>query len=1001
MKKIENTLTRFWAKTSDNHLTKPNAFHPLICHLTDVGVVTQKIWEEVLPTATKERIAKVFGETIFDEETLEKVGSIVAFIAGLHDLGKCSPPFTLRGKNDKDGRDSLEKQISKREGKDSEYLGKLRGRLQTIRFLEIYKPTDFHVQGAVPKALSVPHGYVTTIELPEILVKSFGFNPKIAEQIGVLIGGHHGVFPNSDWRKNGKHYLKENLGNEHWANARIKLTETLANLLQVEPISTDENSKLDNAAIMILAGLVSVADWIGSDTQFFECEVDDFTKEFDLDLDEYFESSKIKATKALEKLGWLHWAEVGKPKEFFELFPNLEKYPPRGLQSTAIEIAEELKTAGIVVAESPMGEGKTEAAMFLADTWNAVLGQRGIYFALPTQATSNQMFGRVKDFLGERFDKGIVNLQLTHGHSSLSAEFDTLKDGFKNIRDIYEECSGDECVPHVVAAEWFTYRKRGLLAPFGVGTIDQALMAVLQTKHVFVRLFGLAHKTVIIDEVHAYDAYMSTLLERLLEWLAALGSPVILLSATLPKNRRNALIEAYQRGLKAETPTQISVSTEAETCTLVSVEETSEDKYPRISYATDSTIKVRHIKSSTKTQTLHIKKVDENFIADVKAKLENKSGCVAIICNTVKRSQDIYEQLSKIECFQGNDEIDGLPKLDLIHSRFRFCDRDAIEKRVRIRFGKEGEKVRVTENGKEVEKTVKRPDFAVLVSTQIIEQSLDIDFDLMISDLAPIDLLLQRAGRLHRHDRKRPSEFKPATLWIIEPKIKANGLPNFENSIVYDDHILLRTWLELNKKKYQKIEIPTEIEDLIEAIYDLKKSVENLSDELKDFWKTSLENCLKAISDNNSQAEDRYIKRPGYSRHISGIFANNLEEDSPEIHKTLQAVTRLTEPTVTVICLWEKDGKVFLDENFAREINISKKPYLEQTKELLRYSLSISNKSVVFKFFAEEVPKGWEESALLRHHRIFKFDANRNCEKFGHIFRLDEKLGLTITKQED
>lgn len=976
-------ISSFWAKTSDNHFTKPNAFHPLICHLVDVAAVTQKIWQDVLPNATKERLASAFAGTKFDDQTLEKIGRLVAFIAGLHDLGKCSPPFALRGKNDKDGRQSLEKQISKHIRKNSNYLGKLRGRLQTINFLKFYEPTDFHIKGAVPKALSAPHGYVTTIELPQILINNYGFNPKTAEQISILIGGHHGVFPNSDWRKNGKNSVEANLGNHHWTNARIKLAETLADLFQVKPISPDKNSKLDNAAIMILAGLVSVADWIGSDTQFFECEVDDFTKEFDLDLEKYFERSKTKATEALKKLGWLNWVEVEQTKMFFELFPDLKKYPPRGLQSAAIEIAEELKNAGIVVIESPMGEGKTEAAMFLADTWNANLKQRGIYFALPTQATSNQMFGRVKEFLGERFDKGIVNLQLTHGHSSLSAEFDTLKDGFKNIQDIYEECSGDECVPHVVAAEWFTYRKRGLLAPFGVGTIDQALMAVLQTKHVFVRLFGLAHKTVIIDEVHAYDAYMSTLLERLLEWLAALGSPVILLSATLPINRRNALIKAYQNGL--------GVGTE--------VIETA--KYPRISYATDSTIKVRHIKSSTKTQTLHIKKVDENFIADLKAKLENKSGCVAIICNTVKRSQEIYEKLSKIECFQGNDEIDGLPKLDLLHSRFRFCDRDAIEKRVRIRFGKAGEKVRVIENGKEIEKTVKRPDFAVLVSTQIIEQSLDIDFDLMISDLAPVDLLLQRAGRLHRHDRKRPPQFETPTLWIIEPKIKADGLPNFENSIVYDDHILLRTWLELNKKEYEKIEIPTEIEDLIEAVYDLEKTFENLSDELKDFWKTSLEECLKAISDNNTQAEDRYIKRPSYSGHISGIFANNLEEDSPEIHKTLQAVTRLTEPTVTVICLWEKDGKVFLDENFAREIDLNKKPYLEQTRELLRYSLNISNKSVVFKFFAEEVPKGWEESALLRHNHALKFDENRKCEKFGHVFYLDKNLGLKITKKEN
>ena len=848
----KDSILKFWAKTSKEE-NLPNAFHPLICHLIDVAVVTHKMWQEVLPKATKERINQAFG--------IEDGGKLVALIAGLHDLGKCSPPFQLRGNNEK--------------------------HKVTFKFLRIYEKTCFEVEGGVPPAMDAPHGFVTTIELPEIL-ESYGFSQKIAEQIGILIGGHHGIFPNSDWRKNNALKANEkNLGNEHWKNARRELAETLAELLNIETLQINENAKLDNGTIMILAGLVSVADWIGSDTQFFDCAIKDFNEDFELNLGEYLNHAEDKAETALEQLGWLNWAEIEKPKEFHELFPKIKK--PRGLQTEAIEIAKDLKSQGIVVIESPMGEGKTEAAMFLADTFNAVLGQRGIYFALPTQATSNQMFGRVEEFLSNRFEKGNIHIQLQHGHSSLSAEFETLKEGFKEIRKndskgihgIYEECSGDTCVPHVVAAEWFTYRKRGLLAPFGVGTIDQALMAVLQTKHVFVRLFGLAHKTIIIDEVHAYDAYMSTLLERLLEWLAALGSPVILLSATLPKSRRDALIKAYQKGLGKE----------AETRTLVSV---PDDKYPRISYATDSTIKVRHIKTSAKKQTLHIEKIDEilvkesensynideSFVQKLKEKIKD-GGCVAIICNTVGRSQEIYERLFKDKFFAD--------KIDLLHSRFRFCDRETREKRVLGRFGKPDE------NGE----NPNRPKCAVLIATQIIEQSLDIDFDLMISDLAPIDLLLQRAGRLFRHERKRPSEFNQSELWIIQPEIK-DDLPEFGvHKVIYDEHILLRTWLELHK--VEQIEIPGEIENLIEAVYDLETPKESLPEYLIDLWGKSLAKCLKSISDDNDQAENRYIKRPSYSRHISGIFTNNLEEDNPDIHQSLQAVTRLTQPTATVI----------------------------------------------------------------------------------------------------
>ena len=169
---------------------------------------------------------------------------------------------------------------------------------------------------------------------------------------------------------------------------------------------------------------------------------------------------------------------------------------------------------------------------------------------------------------------------------------------------------------------------------------------------------------------------------------------------------------------------------------------------------------------------------------------------------------------------------------------------------------------------------------------------------------------------------------------------------------VYDEHILLRTWLELNKKEYEKIEIPDEVEKLIERVYDTNKTFNDLDENLKDFWRTSLDKWLKSNEEDDEQANYRLIKRPIYSRHTSGIFASNLEEDSPEIHKTLQAVTRLTEPTANVICLWEKDGKVFLDDDFAEEINLGKKPLTESTKELLRRSVRSFKKIRRFQIFS-------------------------------------------------
>ena len=386
-----------------------------------------------------------------------------------------------------------------------------------------------------------------------------------------------------------------------------------------------------------------------------------------------------------------------------------------------------------------MGEGKTEAAMYLADRFAARLGQRGCYFALPTQATSNQMFTRVREFLKGRYPDNIVNLQLLHGHAALNAEFQTLlQSADAEPECVCEDNDLHDHRPGVIAAEWFTYRKRGLLAPFGVGTIDQALLAVLQTRHVFVRLFGLAHKTVIIDEVHAYDAYMTTLLERLLEWLAALGSSVVLLSATLPKARRDALASAYVKGLGGN------------------IALPPDDRYPRLTWVGQADSGSRHVETSERSsRKLSLQWIDGAVPKDgdafplgerLRVALE-AGGCAAVICNTVTQAQKVYLALK--EYFVGNAD-DGAPILDLLHARFLFKDRDERERRCLVRFGKPGALV---DFGDKDLREVRRPNRAVLVATQVIEQSLDLDFDLMVSDHAPVDLILQRAGRLHRHPR--------------------------------------------------------------------------------------------------------------------------------------------------------------------------------------------------------------------------------------------------------
>lgn len=967
--------------------------------MIDVACVVDELWNRALPFVTQKRLAKPFGL----ENDLSRARKIIAWLAGLHDLGKCSPPFALRGmhRNDDD---------------------------QTRRLCDLYANTVYECRSCVV-AGDAPHGFVTAITLADILEDKYGFPSRIAREVSGLIGGHHGMFANSAELKRISKDNEASLGGPAWTCAREEHVETLRCILDVDLANTTfDEASLDRATGMIFAGLVSVADWIGSDTNFFKSAIEDSTKPIEPDINAYLSNARRLAKEALANLGWNRWPRATTPKSFDEMFRFITER--RDLQTKAIEIAESVTSPGIFIVEAPMGEGKTEAAMYLGDTLNARLGTRGIYFALPTMATSDQMFGRVADFLRGRFtDSGdFVNLMLQHGHASLSDEFAENVKNFRNVQENLKNLYADETIhdaripdiSNVAAAEWFTYRKRGLLAPFGVGTIDQILFAALQTKHVFVRLFGLAHKAVIIDEVHAYDAYMTTLLERLVEWLAAFGSPVIILSATLPKGRRNALVKAYLKGCGKIGRTEMLTATG------------EEDAYPRLSYAlannVDKNFVVRRIKTSPENvRTLKIVwKDDESFVEDLKTKLAS-GGCAAIICNTVGRAQEVYDKLSRDGFFSGNAS-DGRPKLDLLHARYRFKDRQEREKRVLLRFGKPGSKVPFTENGIKVEREVVRPDMAVLVSTQIIEQSLDLDFDLMISELAAVDLLFQRSGRLQRHDResknvaedlKRPIAFRDAetggkspTLWILRPPLdetgslklindgKEKGMPDFGTSgLVYDNYILLRTWLLLRNRA--SIDIPADVESLIEAVYG-KAELPVSTDEFESaLLKKTCEQFEAEMLNEQAQARDRYINHPRYRGELSELMLYARDEESPELHPHSQAMTRLVEPTAQVVCLWESGGKVYVDESLEIEVDFTVRPPREIEKLLVLNSVGVSSKAVVFEFFKEEAPPGWQRSPLLRRHRVLVFGPNGRCEKFGRLFELHPEKGLLIAPIKD
>lgn len=883
------------------------SYHPLACHMLDVAAVTLALWDECLPESTRVELAVGLG-LVEDEARLW-----VAFLAGLHDLGKASRPF--QGKY------------------DPNHAARLAG-----------SGLD-----ATTNVVDPGHGLVTAAQLPALFA-TIGVSRSLAVRLAAVLGGHHGAFVEIGDRRGADDGIGERdlAIRAAWDAARSQMFEELRTVLKVGPAPA---GTLPNAAVMLLGGLVSVADWIGSisDEGFFE-----YAPEGPADLPAYFEHVRDIAKAALAKLQWTAY-----PKPDRRTFQDAFGWEPRALQECVDQMRAPGSTPAFVVIEAPMGEGKTEAALHLLEGWTADGLARGFYVALPTQATANQVYRRTGNFLRDAFapalDSGAdVNLVLAHGGAWLQEAALHLPAG---IFDPDEQRLG-----WVAAGEWFLKSgKRALLAPYGVGTIDQSLMAVLQVKHVFVRLFGLAGKAVVIDEVHAYDTYMTELLERLLEWLGALHSPVVLLSATLPTARRRRLAQAYRR-----------CRGDAETAV-----EPDPAPYPRITWDDGHQVPEKHFPATTRSvRALKLRRIDDSdeAVRDLLVEQLNEGGCAVVICNTVHRAQVMHRELAKTF---PHDEI------GLFHARFVAKDRQRIENDCLTRFGPD---------------KTNRPHRFVLVATQVVEQSLDVDFDLMVTDFAPADLLLQRSGRLQRHEQTpRPPGLMPAhgadgrpevTLHVRWPQ-ESDSVPAFErdSTYVYDEHVLVRTWHALRDR--EAISIPEDIQDLVDQVYrEDEGRPRDASAALAERWATTWEAMGKKKDAEILEAEQSTVRTPAGRPALPADFQKNLrEEDSPDLHPARQALTRLAAPNISVVLL--PDGSKLAPAGRPA-------PSRGTIKDLLLQSVSISSRRAVRALAAEPIPDGFAATPALRRHRLLPLDANGAARVGDLLFRYDSELGLEV-----
>lgn len=956
---VEAALAVAWAKSSPHQ--DPERWLPLWQHLDDTADVAGFLWDDWVAPSVRATISTGLPGGLDDGRRL------LTWLAGAHDVGKASPAFAVQ-------------------------VGALSNRMTRLGM----RVGEF----VVADRAKLRHEVAGAAALDRWLQTHGTLDIDQRAQLTTVLAAHHGGFHTRRAVREPRGHL---LGGGRWDAVRDALLDRAAARAGIlDRLDAWGAVRLPQVAVHLLTGVVIMADWIASDEETFPL----------LPLDDAPPPAPPipgPSPRSLEAWRYVRlsdrWAPVAPDSDVASVFRD--RFPgtgegPRPIQAAVAELAATMPAPGLVVVEAPMGVGKTEAAFLAAETLASRTGSSGVAWALPTQATSNAMFSRMHAWTRRLPSPGggRQSIALVHGKAALNDEYTDLR--LRRLSRVYDEepqARGartriDDRLD-VAADEWTTGRKRAALSTFVVGTIDQVLFGALVARHLVLRQLAFAGKVVVIDEVHSADVYMSTFLDRALEWLGAAGAPVVLLSATLPAARRADLYIAYERGRRARSGLAGDRWVDAARTAL-----DGDIGYPAV-IATGAHLPAISVHPSPGPgSAVHVHRLDDDtdsLVALLTDRLRD-GGCAVVVRDTVRRAQQTARDLAA-----------RLPDVDVTvgHAQYLAGTRAANDAALLRRFGPHGP-------------GVDRPTRHVVVATQVVEQSLDVDFDLMVTDLAPVDLVLQRLGRLHRHRR---ADRPPA---VREPHCYVTGVdwntqvPTFSQGVaaVYEPWLLLRALSVLGAHlDGRPLTLPDDIAPLVQSAYASDTAAPT-------GWESALDGSWRAYAEHQATrvgiAQHFVLPEPGqldgtlYGLQRLGVGA--VDEDSP----AAQGYVRDGGDSIEVVVVqrgadgtdrvpdWlpKRDGELSGRAGELlpfRHIELDRPQARALARCTLRLPASMTRQDAgaraVIAHLERDRFDGWQRTPLLTNQLALVLDDDGRATVAGFDLQYDEALGLLAERR--